>query len=422
MKLHLDKIKSVLRRALGLDVSELPTECARLFSGAPAQIIQSIFEQGFHLLRPRHIELLVEESNSTRMFRWHSERNECRVVVNSEEFDHSTADPHLQLMPPGNWILRQNRERLVLIDECGKRSRMRENVPAVFLESFQKYTNVMSVVVDLGDEWDGRFLICDVSLEQSHSATLGMLRRFSQHTARSIHAAHLCLRASRETAAEERARLARELHDGTIQSLLGVELRLEGFKHRPDLPSDAQADIGEVQGILRREAMGLRNLVTDSRRRALRPERLLEFLSDLLERFQRDSGIVTRFFADLDSDSMPPRICHEFARMAEEAINNARKHSRASTLTVRLGCVAENWVLVIVDDGVGFDFDGIWALQKLVTSGLGPRVIKERVLALGGDLMIESTATGARVEISVPKRGKLSSRLQLTTLKESSAR
>jgi signal transduction histidine kinase len=105
----------------------------------------------------------------------------------------------------------------------------------------------------------------------------------------------------------------------------------------------------------------------------------------LLERFQRDTGLVTRFFADLDKDPMPPRICHEIARMAEEGINNTYKHSKASTFTVRVGSLEGNWMLVMVDDGVGFDFHGTWSLERLVAAGVGPRVIKERVLSMNAN-------------------------------------
>jgi signal transduction histidine kinase len=160
-------------------------------------------------------------------------------------------------------------------------------------------------------------------------------------------------------------------------------------------------------------------MVNDSRRRALRPERLLEFLSDLLERFQQDTGVVTRFFADLNNDPMPPRICHEIARIAEEGITNAHKHSRASTLTVRVGSIEGNWIMVMVDDGVGFDFRGTWPLEQLVASGIGPRVIKERVLSLDGNLMIESTPTGARIEISIPKSNRLMNPFHTLTLSNS---
>jgi len=396
------QIRMAVRKALGLTDPDPRRESWRNRSGSPAQIIQTTFDQLFDLISPRQILLLVEESNSGRMFLWHSElRKEGSPVVNSEEFDHSTADEYLQLMPPENWILQLRAgNQMVSFDSEGRKLR-KAKIPQALGRSFGTYGTVMSATVDLGDEWRGRYVVCDPAIDRSPRATMDSLRRFSGTSARSIHAAHLCLRACRETAAEERARLARELHDGTIQSMLGVELRLESLKRRLDL--ELQKDLGEVQGILRREAAELRNMVNDSRRRALRPERLLEFLSDLLERFQRDTGMVTRFFADLDNEPMPPRICHEIARMAEEGINNAYKHSKATTFTVRVGSIEGNWMLVMVDDGVGFEFKGTWPLDRLVASGVGPRVIKERVLSLNGNLMIESTPTGARIEISIPK-------------------
>jgi signal transduction histidine kinase len=412
------QIKMGVRKVLGMTDSGPRPEYWRIHSGSPAQIIQSTFDQIFELIWPRLVLLLVEEMNSGRMFLWHSEqRREGKPVVNSEEFDHSTADEYLQLLPPGTWILnvRDNYDPLVSFDSEGRklgRSRMAE----ALVKNFGAYDTVMSVFVDLGDEWQGRYVVCDPTVDRSARATLDAIRRLSRTTSRSIHAAHICLRACRETAAEERARLARELHDGTIQSMLGVELRLESLKRRVD--EDLRKDLGEVQGILRREAAELRSMVNDSRRRALRPERLLEFLSDLLERFQHDTGLVTRFFADLDKDPMPPRICHEIARMAEEGINNAYKHSKATTFTVRVGSIEGNWMLVMVDDGVGFDFHGTWSLDRLVTAGVGPRVIKERVLSLNGNLMIESTPTGARIEISIPKVSEMNPFQTLTLSKQ----
>src|SRR6266566_4579816 len=376
VNLQLSRIKPALRMVLGRDGVE-PVDRTSILSGTPAQIINCIFEQAFTALYPKRLQLLVEESNSARMFLWHSDREkEGFPIVNSEEFDHSSADPYLQLMPGGDWVL-QNKNghaEFLTFDSLGKGKVSKEGIPAVVSKSFGGYTTVISAFVELGDEWQGRFVMYDPAVEQ--------------------------------------AGLARELHDGTIQSLLGVELRLEGVKQRADLPPGIRENLGEVQDIIRREAKTLRNMVNDSRRKALRPERLLEFLSELLERFQRDSGVVTRFFADLDNDPMPPRICHEFARMAEEGITNVRRHSKASALTVRLGCVGDNWVLVMVDDGIGFEFHGVWSLEKLMSSGLGPRVMKERVQSLRGSLMIESTPTGARIEISIPKHGKWMSPFQ----------
>jgi len=399
------KLAATLRDALGLSVPT-PEDLGPIVSGSPAQIIQSIFNQAFHLLSPGLIQLVVEESNSGRTFMWQSElRKEGYSIVNSEEFDHSSADPYLQVIPNGDWILQilGSKKPLRVYDAQGKKQPFATELPDALLQSFKNYKVVLSVIVNLGDEWHGRFVVCDPSASLPATTQLEVLRQFGKTTARSIHTAHLCLRACREAAAEERSRLARELHDGTIQSLLGVELRLESLRRNLTPLPETQKDVAEVQGILRREATDLRKMVNETRRRALSPERLLEFLSDLLERFQRETGVVTRFFADLQNEPMPSRICHEIARMAEEGITNARKYAKASTITVRVGSVGDSWLLVMVDDGVGFDFRGTWSLDKLVTAGLGPRVIKERTQSLDGNLMIESTPTGARIEISIPK-------------------
>src|SRR5205823_3676858 len=105
VNLQLSRIKPALRMVLGLDAVE-PVDRTSILSGTPAQIIHYIFEQAFTELHPKRIQLLVEESNSARMFLWHSDREkEGFVLVNSEEFDHSSADPYLQLMPGGDWIL-----------------------------------------------------------------------------------------------------------------------------------------------------------------------------------------------------------------------------------------------------------------------------------------------------------------------------
>src|SRR5439155_1452247 len=72
----------------------------------------------------------------------------------------------------------------------------------------------------------------------------------------------------------------------------------------------------------------------------------------------------------------------------------------------------KNWVLVMVDDGIGFEFHGVWSLEQLMTSGQGPRVMNERVESLRGNLMIESTPTGARIEISIPNHSKWMSPFQ----------
>src|SRR2546425_10794695 len=84
VNLQLSRIKPALRMVLGRDGVE-PVDRTSILSATPAQIIHCIFEQAFTALYPKRLQLLVEESNSARMFLWHSEREkEGFAIVNSE--------------------------------------------------------------------------------------------------------------------------------------------------------------------------------------------------------------------------------------------------------------------------------------------------------------------------------------------------
>ena len=407
---HVDQNRRQASRALLFQpVHALP-------SGTPFQIVESVIEKAFRVFRPTSVQILVNEADTGRTFLWQAEASSAsRPAVHCEEFDHANGNSYLQLLPLGEWVLDRSgtHDSLLVVSPVGRAKRQKGKILASFSDYFARRLTVISSAITMSNEWDGRIIVCDPSSKRSHRTSLQILRKFSVEVAPAIHTAQMCLRACRATAAEERARLARELHDGVIQSLLGADLCLETLKNQTGGFTEMQDDLRNVQEILRTEAKGLRHLVNDSRRRALGPARLVEYLSDLLERFQRDSGLKTHFFADLGHEPIPSRTSHEIARITEEAIANAKKHSRGSTLIVRVGSVADNWLLVIIDNGVGFNFLGTWTLDRLNSAGLGPRVIKERVQSLRGGLLIESTAAGARMEITIPKNSYPCSELSL---------
>ena len=92
--------------------------------------------------------------------------------------------------------------------------------------------------------------------------------------------------------------------------------------------------------------------------------------------------------------------------MVQEGLVNIRKHSGARTALIRFGSQNGLWKLVIDDDGHGFPFAGRFTLTELDDFRRGPTVIKERVRAVGGDMVIESTpGHGSRLEITVPQKG-----------------
>jgi signal transduction histidine kinase len=205
--------------------------------------------------------------------------------------------------------------------------------------------------------------------------------------------------------AMDRALVARELHDGAIQSLIGMEVQVDVLRRQAaDQAGPMAAELERIQELLRREVLNLRELMQQMKPLDLSPQRLLDFLAESVDRFWRETGIAASFVSELREVNLPPRVCQELARIAQEALVNVRKHSGARNVVVRFGAPNGNWKLVIDDDGRGFDFAGRYSQAELDAARKGPVIIKERVRSVGGELTIESaTGHGARLEITLPK-------------------
>jgi signal transduction histidine kinase len=174
------------------------------------------------------------------------------------------------------------------------------------------------------------------------------------------------------------------------------------FRVAKDAPGVA-SDLNRLDGILRQEVVSLRELMQQMRPLDVGPDQLVETLSDLVEQFQRETGIAARFVTQLDRVELPPAACREMARIVQEALVNVRKHSGAKNVLVRFEVVDGECTLLIDDDGRGFAFSGRLSLNDLAKSREGPRVIKERIRLLGGKLTLESApGRGSRLEIAVP--------------------
>jgi signal transduction histidine kinase len=212
-------------------------------------------------------------------------------------------------------------------------------------------------------------------------------------------------RAERSAAAAmERARIARELHDGVIQAVTGVEIQVAALSLRlaNESPSVA-SELRRLKMILREEVVSLRELMHQMKPLELGPHQLVDALEDSVQRFQRETGISARFVTQLDRIALTPRACREVAQILHEALVNVRRHSGARNVFVRLTAVNGDCRLSIDDDGCGFPFAGRFSQADLEATRKGPLVIKERVRLLGGELTIESDpGRGARLEIAVP--------------------
>ena len=167
-----------------------------------------------------------------------------------------------------------------------------------------------------------------------------------------------------------------------------------------------------MQTLFHNEIAALREEMQRIKPLEVEPSRLTEYMAGTVDRFGREQDIYTSFVAECQEVSLPPRVCTELVRIVQEALANVRKHSGARNVFVRFARENGHYKLSVEDDGRGFGFTGRLSSAELEASSNCPLVVKERVRAIGGELMIESSeGLGARIGISIPltANGRISS-------------
>jgi signal transduction histidine kinase len=295
---------------------------------------------------------------------------------------------------------------LLALDQEGARI---QNASPEFLSGFARaheFHSALVVSFMCGQEWRGRTFLLDPTLAHETEEELHFLRELVQQVGQAVYNVLLLRRLRLRAGAVERARFARELHDGAVQSLIAVEMQVDVLRRQSATKPDVvPTELGRIQGLLREEVLKLRELMQQMKTLDVDSKRLLGVIHDTVDRFQRETGISARFVSDFAELQMPQPVCREVARIVQEALVNVRKHSQARQVLVRLGARNGNWRVEIEDDGRGFPFSGRLSQDELDSMGKGPLVIKERVRLIEGELTIESNpGRGSRLEITVPQR------------------
>jgi len=192
---------------------------------------------------------------------------------------------------------------------------------------------------------------------------------------------------------EERARVARDLHDEVNQSLTGLLLRLEAA--REAAPPELEGELAETKALANQAMTELLSLARQLRPTALDDLGLVAAIEGQVDRLGGEietSLEVEGAFSDLGADAQ--LVVY---RVAQEALTNAARHSGAGRVEVRLRRTdAGGVVLEVADDGRGFAFDES-------ERGLGIGGMRERALLIGAELAIESRPDhGTTVRLRVP--------------------
>lgn len=197
--------------------------------------------------------------------------------------------------------------------------------------------------------------------------------------------------AVRKAVVAERSRLARELHDSVTQALFAATLRGEALQRLAgSLAPDAEEALGDLVVLTRGALAEMRSLLLEMRPEALETVPLHDLLRQLVE--AAESRAVIKVSLATDGHARPSEdVKLVFYRVAQEALNNVVRHSRAKRAWVDLGVSEGVLRLVVGDDGCGFD------PLRSHAGRLGLEMMRERAAAIGAGLDIASKPTEGTV-------------------------
>ena len=374
--------------------------------------IEQIFHEAMSMYGASRVLVASQESHSQRVFVGELNKAEGHVPAEFHWLESGSRDAktYLDDFPGDVCYASIDREKwsTLALDHSGHPVAVANLAPISELRDVQRFDSLITVAFLFGTEWRGRIFLFNPSWRGEKQEELRFLLDLVHQVGPAVYNVYLLHRLRRRAGAAERARFARELHDGAVQSLIAVEMQVDVLRRQSDAGMPIGAELGRIQGLLREEVLKLRELMQQMKAIDVDAQRLLGVLNDTVERFQRETGISARFVTDLEDLDMPQRVCREILRIVQEGLVNVRKHSGARHALVRLGSSQGRWSLTLEDDGKGFSFTGRYNQDQMEESGKGPMIIKERVRLIAGELTVESNpGQGTRLEISVPRNGEV---------------
>ncbi len=227
------------------------------------------------------------------------------------------------------------------------------------------------------------------------------LVRFATAAAIAIDNAHLNQRLRTLAVAEERVRIAREIHDGMAQILAYVNTKAQAVKAYldKDKPEQASAQLEQLASAAREVYTDAREGIMALRTRVGPDQPLSEALQHYIERWELQSGIAGSL--EIEGEiQVSTTVELQLLRILQEALSNTRKHSGATQVEVRIHQEQDRLIASVEDDGTGFDPSN---RPREAFPRFGLAIMRERAESIGGSLDLEtSPGSGTRVKIEVP--------------------
>ena len=192
---------------------------------------------------------------------------------------------------------------------------------------------------------------------------------------------------------QERRRVAAEIHDGFLQDLSALFLKIEKVRNllKREQIGDAMATTKEVQDDIRDQVASIRDFIFEVRPPSLDQIGLAPTLEAMVQRMISGDGVTAAFSSELGPDRLPESIETILYRTAQEALRNVVKHAKATVVSVRLDRSGSRVILEIEDNGRGFD------ARTPKRGHYGLETMRERIELAGGDFHIMPREGGGTI-------------------------
>jgi signal transduction histidine kinase len=263
-----------------------------------------------------------------------------------------------------------------------------------------RMTSFLGVPILSAGEVVGAFYLTDkIGADEFSDQDQELIELFAAHAAVAIATARVHERSRELSVVEERNRLARDLHDAVSQTLFSLTLTAEAASELLDRDTEAaRAQLAEVRRLAAEAREEMRSLVFQLRPADLEADGLVATLRKHVEVLGRVHAADVELTVRGQTEPDAP-VQRELYRIAQEALQNALKHSGAGRIGVGLDLDPARTRLVVSDDGSGFDP----ADPRVRSQHLGVTVMAERARAVGGRLDLRSApGRGTTVTAEVP--------------------
>ena len=202
----------------------------------------------------------------------------------------------------------------------------------------------------------------------------------------------------------ERARVAQDFHDGPLQSVISFQMRVHTIRKLLERDPEAAAqELDQLQEVARKQVTEMRTFVNSMRPVEVDTSSLTAAARRLVDDFQKESGVPVTFLSGEQPVGVPGRVGVDILQIVREALHNIHKHAQATHVVFSLEQSDSNLTIGVSDNGKGFRFGGKYSLEELEQLRLGPNSIKQRMRALGGDLLLESQpGHGTTLRMKIP--------------------